>query len=188
MQFAVRAQQGDRSAFDWLIQRHLKGIYNLILRMLSGDREAAEDLAQDTFLSAFRSLPSFRRECRVSTWLHRIAVNKVLNHRSRRRLQTVEPSRNPDPPALDLPDPQPGPAERLQQSEMQGQLQQAVSQLPESLRLVFVMRELQHKGYDEIAEVLDTTPEAVRVRLHRAKKELLKRLRPYLDGSLKEGT
>ena len=182
VQFAQRARLGDRRAFDWLMQRHLKAIYNLVLRMLPGDRDAAEDLVQDTFLSAFRALANFRNDCKISTWFHRIAVNKVLNYRSKRRFKLVElDAKNPGV------DSQPGPGQRLEEVELRRVLEQTVGQLPEGLRLVFVMRELQHKSYDDIAEVLETTPEAVRVRLHRAKKELLKRLRPYLDGAGKEG-
>lgn len=185
-QFAQRAQQGDRQAFDWLMQRHLKGIYNLVLRMVPGDQEAAQDLVQDTFLSAFRSLGSFRRECRIATWFHRIAVNKVLNYRSKRRLKVVELDAGAEHRPLQLVDSQPGPVQRLEEAELRRMLEQSVSQLPEGLRLVFVMRELQQKSYEEISEILETTPEAVRVRLHRAKKELLKRLRPYLDEAGKE--
>ena len=77
-------------------------------------------------------------------------------------------------------------ARKLEEAELRGMLEQSVGQLPEGLRLVFVMRELQQKSYEEISEILETTPEAVRVRLHRAKKELLKRLRPYLDEAGKE--
>jgi len=177
MQFAQRAQRGDRQAFDWLMQRHLKGIYNLVLRMLSGDREAAQDLVQDTFLSAFRSLGSFRRESRIATWFHRIAVNKVLNYRARPKWKQVNLERS-----LDLPDGQPEPVHYLEAAELRRLMEQALAQLPEGLRLVFIMRELQKRNYEEIADILETSPEAVRVRLHRAKKELLKRLRPYLAG------
>lgn len=181
LQLARRAQEGDRQAFDWLMQRHLKSIYNLVVRML-GDREAAEDLVQDTFLSAFRSLANFRRECRIATWLHRIAVNKVLNHRARRRLKVVEL----DGEKQQVPDQHSSPARSLEEAELQKLLQRCVRELPENLRVVFVLRELEGKNYDEIAEILETTPENVRVRLHRAKKELLKRLRPYLNEGGKE--
>ena len=177
MQFAQRAQRGDRQAFDWLMQRHLKGIYNLVLRMLSGDREAAQDLVQETFLSAFRSLGSFRRESRIATWFHRIAVNKVLNDRSKRKWKVVDLEKS-----RELPDSQPEPVQHLEEAELIKRMERAVGELPEGLRSVFVMRELQKKSYEEIAEILESTPEAVRVRLHRAKKELLKRLQPYLTS------
>lgn len=180
LQLASRAQAGDRQAFDWLMQRHLKTIYNLVLRML-GDREAAQDLVQDTFLSAFRSLANFRRECRIATWLHRIAVNKVLNHRAKRKLKLVEL----DGERLRTDD-HSGPVQKLEEAELQKLLQQSVQQLPENLRVVFVLRELQGQSYEEVAEILETSPENVRVRLHRAKKELLKRLRPYLGEGGKE--
>lgn len=182
MQFAQRAQRGDRQAFDWLMQRHLKGIYNLVLRMLSGDREAAQDLVQETFLSAFRSLGSFRRESRIATWFHRIAVNKVLNHRAKRKWKVVDLEQS-----RELPDLQPEPTQHLEEAELLKRMELAVDELPDGLRSVFVMRELQKKSYEEIADILETTPEAVRVRLHRAKKDLLKRLRPYLTERSEHG-
>lgn len=178
LQITRRAQGGDRQAFDWLMQRHLKAVYNLVLGMLAGDRETAQDLVQDTFLSAFRSLAQFRRESRIATWFHRIAVNKVLNYRSRRRWKAIDLDKSPE--VADL-SPQPG--QHLEEAELQSLMHKAVAELPETLGSVFVLRELQKKSYEEIAEILETTPEAVRVRLHRAKKELLKRLKPYLGVS-----
>ncbi|MFN8614163.1 MAG: sigma-70 family RNA polymerase sigma factor [Vulcanimicrobiota bacterium] len=175
-QFTQRAQRGDRQAFDWLMQRHLKAVYNLVLRMLAGDRETAQDLVQDTFLSAFRSLAQFRRESRIATWFHRIAVNKVLNYRARRKWKVVDLDHSPE--VLDR-GAQPG--QQLEEAEMHRLLEAAVAELPENLGGVFILRELQKKSYEEIADILETTPEAVRVRLHRAKKALLKRLKPYLE-------
>ena len=175
LQFTQRAQRGDRQAFDWLMQRHLKAVYNLVLRMLAGDRETAEDLVQDTFLSAFRSLAQFRRESRIATWFHRIAVNKVLNHRARRKWKVVDPDKSPE-----MPDARQEPGQQLEEAELQRLMEKAVAELPEALGSVFILRELQKKSYEEIADILETTPEAVRVRLHRAKKDLLKRLKPYL--------
>ncbi|MBS2036368.1 sigma-70 family RNA polymerase sigma factor [bacterium] len=175
LQFTRRAQGGDRQAFDWLMQRHLKAVYNLILRMLAGDRETAQDLVQDTFLSAFRSLAQFRRESRIATWFHRIAVNKVLNHRARRKWNVTDID-----PIREMPDSGPEPIQQLEEAELHRLMEKAVAGLPESLASVFILRELQKKSYEEVAEILETTPEAVRVRLHRAKKELLKRLKPYL--------
>lgn len=183
-QFARQAQKGDRRAFDWLMQKHLKSIYNLVLRMLPQDRESAPDLVQEVFLSAFRSLASFRAECRIGTWFHRIAVNKVLNHKGRRRLPQVPlvGRKGEDEVEIDLEDPQARPGQRLEEKELQQILGRLVGDLPESLRLVFTLRELQRKPYEEVAAILETTPEAVRVRLHRAKKELARRLRPYLEN------
>jgi RNA polymerase sigma-70 factor (ECF subfamily) len=181
-QFTQRAQAGDPQAFDWLMERHLKAIYNLVRGMLPDQAEAAKDLVQETFLSAYRGLNTFRCDCRVGTWFHRIAVNKVLNYRSKRRLRTVplEADRNGEKKLLDLEDPQAGPSQVLEEGELQELLRQTVADLPETLRVVFVLREFRQRPYEEIAQILETTPETVRVRLHRAKKELFKRLRPHL--------
>lgn len=175
-ELVVQAQAGQAIAFDELAQRHAQKIFALVFRMVRGRKEVAEDLAQETFLSAFQSLSKFRGESAFSTWLHRIAVNKTLNF-----LAKTEPTEVAELP--ESADPQAGPQELIEEQELHTRLLTGVDRLPESLRLVFVMREMQKQSFEEIASALESTPKAIRVRLHRAKKELLGQLRPYLESS-----
>ncbi len=190
MLIARKAQQGDRNAFNVLIERNAKSIYNLVARMLPKERDAAQDIVQDTFLSAFRGFAGFRLQCRVSTWFHRIAVNKVLNYRSKRKLAVVPlhptPGEEHSRP-LEIVDPSAGPQQNIEDAELQRLILEWIGELPESLRAVFTLRELQKRSYDEIAEILEISPEAVRVRLHRSKKELAKRLAPYMSSNQTTG-
>ena len=182
---ARKAQEGDRNAFNVLIERNAKSIYNLVARMLPKERDAAQDIVQDTFLSAFRGFAGFRLQCRVSTWFHRIAVNKVLNYRAKRKLTVVSfhPSGDEEKTRpLELIDPAVTPQQSIEDAELQRLVLDWIGDLPESLRSVFTLRELQKRSYEEIAEILEISPEAVRVRLHRSKKELAKRLAPYLNN------
>lgn len=181
---ARKAQEGDRNAFNVLIERNAKSIYNLVARMLPKERDAAQDIVQDTFLSAFRGFAGFRLQCRVSTWFHRIAVNKVLNYRAKRKLTVVSlhPSDDERTRPVELVDPAVTPQQSVEDAELQGLVLNWIGELPESLRSVFTLRELQKRSYEEIAEILEISPEAVRVRLHRSKKELAKRLAPYLNN------
>ena len=182
----VRAKQGDRAAFEQLAQRHARRVFGLILRMLRGDREEAEDLAQDVWLSAYKGLAGFREESQFGTWVHRIAVNKTLN-----RLQKkVLPSRplvntNPegDESTMDIPDTGETPEMAAQRHELQRAVVKALDKLSDTLRQVFVLRELHHMSHEEIAEMLGSNPQAIRVRLHRAKKELVSQLGPYLGAA-----
>lgn len=187
---ARKAQEGDRNAFNVLIERNAKSIYNLVARMLPKERDAAQDIVQDTFLSAFRGFAGFRLQCRVSTWFHRIAVNKVLNYRSKRKLTVVSlhPSDDEKTRTVELVDPATTPQQSIEDAELQRQVLEWIGELPESLRAVFTLRELQKRSYEEIAEILEVSPEAVRVRLHRSKKELAKRLALYMNINQTTGT
>ena len=177
-----RARAGHVASFEELAKRHAGKVFALIFRMVHGRREVAEDLTQDTFLAAFQSLAQFRGDSQFATWLHRIAVNKTLHFLEKKQLPTSTLSALPEESPLDPPDPQGGPEQILEESELHAHLQASIDRLPASLRVVFLMREVEKLGYDEIAASLETTSEAVRVRLHRAKKELLTLLRPYLQG------
>lgn len=169
-----RAQNGDLDAFEELVGKHSKSIYGHIYRMVRGRREEAEDLTQEALLRAFKAIGRFRNDCKFSTWLRRIAVNLTLNRLQKKQL----PSRSIDeePPEggrpVEIPDETFGPERSFDQGQLRGALEQALEELSPSLRAVFVMREVEGLSHEQIAEILETNSQAVRVRHHRAKKQL----------------
>lgn len=181
-----RAKAGDRAAFDALVEKHARPIYGLIYRMVRGNKEEAEDLTQEVLLRAYKALPKFREDSQFSTWLHRIAVNRTLNRLQKKTVPARsihETTPDGEERLREVPDAGRGPQEQLQDSELRSVLERAIDHLSDSLRAVFVMREVQGLPHEEIASILGVKSQAVRVRLHRAKKDLIKMLSPYLEGA-----
>lgn len=174
----ARAQGGDRPAFEELVTRHGARIHGLVLRMLRGNREEAEDVTQEVFLRAFEALPRFRGDSGFYTWLYRIAVNRTLHRLEKKKLPTT-PLED-----LQVADPSEEPAQAAVSGELGQALKAALDRLSDGSRTVFLLREAQGLSHDEIAEVLGIAAGAVRVRLHRAKKELVRLLSPYLEATL----
>jgi RNA polymerase sigma-70 factor (ECF subfamily) len=171
-----RFHHGDETAFDELVERHRSRIYGLVCR-LTGTGEA-DDLAQDVFVAAYRSLRSFRGEAAFGTWLYRIAIHTCSHHLRRRRPQALE---------LDemLPDDrrEGDPLARAMQDELQGIVRRAIHELPYKLRVVIVLRDLHGMSYDEIAAVVGCPIGTVRSRLHYASQRLASELRPYVEAA-----
>ncbi|MGE0488682.1 MAG: RNA polymerase sigma factor [Vulcanimicrobiota bacterium] len=175
----ARAQKGDREAFEVLVEQHARPIYTLVFRMVRGRREEAEDLTQEVMLRAFKALPRFRGEAKFSTWLHRIAVNLTLNRLQKKSLNPQSLSQGDEGDGehwLEIPDTSMAPEVMAERAETMACVRAALAEMSESLRVVFLMRELQGMSHDDIAATLGASSEAVRVRHHRAKKELVKRL------------
>lgn len=178
-----RIQAGDKSACAECIDLHSAGVYRLALRMV-GSPEEAEDIVQETFLNAFRTIDSFEGRSRLSTWLYRIAYNTALM-----RLRKKQPLYvSIDPPAADdeeeitpmqLFDWCCLPEDDFQSNEARSELERAIAELPETLRAVFVLRELEGLSTEETAQVLNVTISNVKVRLHRARLWLRERLSGY---------
>lgn len=171
-----RFQHGDEAAFDELVERHRSRIYGLVCRLTgAGD---AEDLAQDVFVAAYKSLPSFRSEAAFGTWLYRIAIHTCSHHLRRRRPRVLE---------LDemLPDDrrEGDPVARAMQDELQATVRRAIHSLPYKLRVVIVLRDLHGMSYDEIAAVVGCPIGTVRSRLHYATQRLETQLRPYVEAA-----
>lgn len=177
----ARAQGGDRPAFEALVTRHGGRIYSLVLRMLRGDREEAEDVTQEALLRAYEAMPRFRGDSGFYTWLYRIAVNLALHRLERKKL----PTRSLDDPeaGVVVPDLSTEPARATVSGELSEAVKAALDRLPDASRTVFLLRESQGLSHDEIADILGIAAGAVRVRLHRAKKELVRLLSPYLEAT-----
>ena len=177
-----RVQRGEADAFEILVRRHEKTIFNLVYRML-GDPDEAAEVSQEVFLSAFRAAGQFRGEANFSTWLYRIA----LNHASTRRksLATRQQKIVPLDGVETLHDPQPGPPEILEKQEIREKVQFALNQLDPEDAAVILLRDLQDVSYDEVAEVLEIPVGTVKSRLHRARQALKSRLKTYFCAKRK---
>jgi RNA polymerase sigma-70 factor (ECF subfamily) len=183
-----RIRAGDPSACAECIERYTPVIRRLALRLV-GDEVEAEDVVQETFLNAFRAIASFEGRSELSTWLYRIATNTAMMRLRRQRpnfisvdeLEAAE-EEGPTPPALH--DPCCLPEQDLEMAETRAELEQAIHELPESLRVVFVLRELEGLSTEAAAAALDLSPEVVKTRLHRARRRLRERLSPYFPERL----
>jgi len=163
-----RLQQGGRAAFEELLDRYERRIYNLALRLLDGHRAEAEDAAQDIFLEVHRSISRFRGDSRLDTWIHRIAVNVCLQRRRKRKLSTVELK---DADGVHSPDGDPILS-----------AQSAVKSLPDGQREVVLLHGMQGLSYSEVAEVLACPVGTVKSRLSTAFRRLRETLTPYVNG------
>ncbi len=177
-----RLRAGDKAACDQCIELYAPDVYRLALR-LTGHETEAEDVTQETFLNAFRAIDSFEWRAGLKTWLHRIAYN-VAMQRLRRRPPPSLPVDGPEdedeaPTPRELFDWCCLPEEDFESAEARAELEQAIRALPENLRLVFVLRELEDLSTEETASALGLTPQNVKVRLHRARLWLRERLAGY---------
>lgn len=173
-----RAQAGDPDAFAMLVAQHQRFVYNLALRAVN-DAHEAEDIAQEAFVRAWRALPNFRRQSQFRTWLYRIVTNLCYNRlpRLRRELSTLGEK------ALDVPDdPARDPSMRFEASELRAFLHQQIDALPESYRMLIVLRYQQDLSYEEIADVLSLPLGTVKTGLFRARARLREAVEGYEKG------
>jgi len=180
-----QSRQGVESAFVELVGRYKDKIYNLAYRML-GNREEAEDVAQETFLHTFRALDSFRVEERFSPWIYKIASNLCLD-RLRKYRYIVTSLDEPIGSGGDIPqqvaDWSSSPDKVYEVNELRADTQHAISGLPPKYKVVVVLRHLHDMSYDEIARVLNIPQGTVKTRLFRAREILRRRLsRLYGDN------
>ena len=182
----ARLRAGEDAAYEEVVRAYSPRLLAVARRIVANDEEA-RDVIQDAFLNAFRSLPNFHGDARLSTWLHRIVVNSALM-KLRTRKRKPEESIEPLLPAF-LADGHY--AERfsswgeqaddaLSRTETQELVRRRIDELPESFRTVLVLRDIEGLDTEETARVLDTTPNAVKIRLHRARAALRTLLAPHL--------
>jgi RNA polymerase sigma-70 factor (ECF subfamily) len=162
-----RIKKGDQSAFEELVRKYQDRIYNLCRYMLQ-DPQNAEDASQDAFLKAYRALKGFRPNSSFYTWIYRIAVTTCLDYRRKSRWEVFR--REPLPE--DLPSNEHSPHQLYESWEIADSIQQALQKLPEKLRAVIVLREIEGCSYEEIAEVLQLSVGTVKSRIWRARDQL----------------
>jgi RNA polymerase sigma-70 factor (ECF subfamily) len=177
-EWVCKVQGGETDAFETLVRRHEKNIFNLLYRWL-GDYHEAGDVAQEVFISAYRAIKSFRGESSFSTWLYRIAINQAKNRRkslstAQQRMVPVPLDGTPDPPH-----PGSDPAQQAEQQEVHEQVQQAIDGLRPDDAAMILLHDLQDVPYEEIARILEIPLGTVKSRLHRARQALKARLAPY---------
>jgi RNA polymerase sigma-70 factor (ECF subfamily) len=162
---AALAASGDAHAFERLYRRHVNRIHTLVRRMLG---EESDDVTQDVLIRAWQKLGSFRGEAAFGTWLHRLAVNVILNHRaSRSRFRQrflEEPESGLDAPA------------RSTQPAVQVDFEAAVEKLPDGARQIFVLHDVEGYRHEEIAGMLGINPGTSKSQLHYARMALRKHL------------
>jgi len=182
-----RCRRGEREAFDVIIERYKDKIVSYLAYMI-GEDEEAQDLAQEVFIRAYLSIRKFRGDCSLQTWLYRIAHNLGIDHIRRRK-------RSPDHVSLDAPvqvekgelerqwegevsDPE----EEVERAELAAMVRKAVGMLPEKLRAVVVLHDLQQLSYEEVARILKCPVGTVKSRLFHARAELRRLLRPLVEA------
>ena len=176
-----RVLAGDRDAFAVLVERHGARIHAAILRMV-GDAEAANDLAQETFLSLHRHGHRFRREARFSTFVYRVAANAALNRRrslGRKRAREEALARRQEA-GIDVPVGPRNPEDAAAGVRVQQAVQDALLLLPDELRISLVLYDIEGRSYSDIAAALRIPEGTVKSRIHRARNALREHLRPLV--------
>jgi len=179
-----RVQRGDSAAFDLLVRKYQHRIAGLIGRYIA-DWSECQDVAQETFLRAYRALGNFRGDAQFYTWLHRIAVNTAKNH-------LVAHKRRPPTDDIDMEDAEQfasgmhlrnndTPERELMRQQLEQTVMRAVEALPEELRMAITLREVDGLSYGQIAEKMDCPIGTVRSRIFRAREAIDLEMRPLMD-------
>lgn len=173
MALVERIGTGDHAAFEGLMRKYNGKLFRIARAILKDDRDA-EDVLQDAYLEAYRHLDEFRGGSELSTWLTRIVINQALMRlRKEKRRSSIVPFRSAtdaEGPEAQVPDDRSeSPSAAAIRGETRRILERRIDELPSSFRTVFVMREVEDMGIDEIAQCLAISPATVRTRLFRAR-------------------
>jgi RNA polymerase sigma-70 factor, ECF subfamily len=184
LELVRRVQRGESAAFDVLVRKYQHRIVGLIGRYIA-DWSECQDVAQDTFIRAYRAMGNFRGDAQFSTWLHRIAVNTAKNY-------LVAHNRRPPTDDVDMLDAEQfdsgtrlrdtdTPERELMRQELEQTVMRAVNALPEELRTAITLREVDGMSYEDIAQKMGCPIGTVRSRIFRAREAIDAELRPLLD-------
>jgi RNA polymerase sigma-70 factor (ECF subfamily) len=178
-QLMVEFQRGDESAFALLLERHRKRVLNTAYHFL-GDRDSAQDVAQEVFVKVYTSGKAYRPDAAFTTWLYRITANACLDAiRKRKRSRLDVPDTLPEC----VLDPAASPEEQAHASELARQVNAAIAKLPENQRLAVVLHRYEELSYKQIADVLKMSVASVESLLFRAKRSLRESLSSYIEDS-----
>jgi RNA polymerase sigma-70 factor, ECF subfamily len=185
-ELVARFLAGERPAFTRLVERYENRLLNFIYRMI-GDRDRAEDLVQETFIRVYRHLHRFDQSKKFSTWVYTIASNLAKNelrNRSRNPLvlfQAIKASWDADHRPLEWEDNTYRPDDLYRKRHLKDLVERVVAELPEHHRVVFLLREMEGKTYEEIAEITGVNLGTVKSRLNRARNNFAQLIAPMLD-------
>ena len=179
-----KIQQGDSRAFGEIVARYEKKVYNLGLKFLH-NREDAEDILQETFLSVFKSIKNFKGKSSLSTWIYKIAVNNALMRIRKRENRefvdlddyTIDFGKDYSDVAPDIPV---EPLNELLQKEFKDKLDTYIDSMPENYKSVFLLRDMENLSTKEVSEILGISQPAVKSNLHRARIFLRDKLSDYI--------
>ena len=182
-----KAKKGDKEAFSELVTNYSERIYNLALRILR-NREDAEDVLQETFLTVLQKLDTFDGRSNFFTWIYRIATNASLMKLRKKRLVFAELPENPDlGPRHDeriIVDWSQDPSFNIQNEEIRKIIDTAINQLSEIYRTVFILRDIEQLSIKETSKILNISEENVKIRLKRARMFLRDKISQYYEGSV----
>lgn len=183
-ELVLRAQSGDKRAFELLVVKYQRRVERLLSRLVR-DTAEVDDVAQETFIRAYRALSAFRGESAFYTWLYRIAINTAKNYlatRGRRPQLAVE--QHGDDEAVDVSEQMPDyhtPETELSNRQIVTTVNEVVESLPDELRVAITLREMEGLSYEDIAAIMNCPIGTVRSRIFRAREAIAVRLRPLLD-------
>ncbi len=174
-----RASTGSEAAYRELVRRYQRPVFSLTYRMVR-DRELAEDLTQETFVKVLNAIDRYRPEYKFSSWIFKIGNNAAIDHLRRRELDTLSLDGGPDAmtpdrvqaTSLQLGDGAESQLEELEARELGTQIERAIGALRPEYRSCIIMRHVEGRAYDEIADVLDLPLGTVKTYIHRARAEL----------------
>ncbi len=181
-------KQGDRSILQQLIAKYESRVFNHCMRIVD-NREESADLTQEVFLKVFRNIDKYEHTYAFYTWLYRITVNCCIDHLRERKRRVAKVSLTPvhaddgsgEIKEAEIPDERFIPEQRAINLELNATLNQALASLPESLRSIIVLKEIEGMSYAEIAELVNCSLGTVKSRMHRARVQLKAYLAPHLD-------
>ncbi len=187
----VRYRENDAQAFEELVRRYDRKLYNVALR-LTGNPDEAKDLAQEALLRAYRGFNRFQLGTSFEKWLFRIASNLYIDKLRKQRNVRFESLDEPVPTATGqiekaLPDWSTNPEDVAEQNELAGEIQAALQSLPINYRMAVVLYDLEGFSYEEISGILRCSIGTVRSRIHRGRRLLRERLTPYLKPAATAG-
>lgn len=177
------ARGGEETAYRELVRRYERPLFSLLYRMVR-DRELAEDLAQETFVKALNAIESYRPEFKFSSWIFKIANNAAIDHLRRRELDTLSLEGSPhaetpeavEATALQIGDRQESPLDEVEARELGGEIEAAIAKLRPEYRSCILLRHVEGRAYEEIAEILGLPLGTVKTYIHRARNELRREL------------
>ena len=184
-QLVLRAQLGEKVAFDTLVTKYQRRLFRVAIRMV-GDMAEAEDVVQETFIKAYRALSQFRGDSAFFTWLYRIAVNAARNslESKGRRLPELHSNKSDDDETFDVElylNDIDTPESLLLSKQIAQTVNQAMEALPEDWRMALSLREIDGLSYEEIAEMMACPIGTVRSRIFRARESIAEKIRPLLS-------